>query len=371
MQSARAQYLQTLNLARANDQGALGSITSAADQYIAAARDQASSSAQFAAIVAQVGAEVSGLPAVKGYQQETLEVLQLIKDTIGLVGESVSTEIVALAKLSAQEFERMDTSMNGLLSFDELTAGLKGMATDAQIAKLMAAVDANGDGQISALELVNAAVDTVGEYGSTTAENTASALRAASQQIEALVFMNNDGLLAISKNTAAGLDFLAPIRDYLKNIDASTAKTAANPVVVNQSGGGGGLIGKVLSFFGFASGDVFGGQGIYSSPTPFAFSGNQLGVMGEAGPEAVMPLERMADGALGVRALPSFIYSQQGSADQSFYLSAVVTELRTLRAEVADLRVEARATAVNTGKQQRLLERVTQNGDAMQTVAAA
>lgn len=370
MSAARAQYLQTLNLARANDQSALGSITGMADQYIAAAKGQATSSAQFAAIVAQVSAEVSGLPAVKGYQQETLDMLQLIKETIGLVGNTLGAEIVSLAKATVREFERLDSNVDGLLSYTELTQGLKGMATDAQIAKLISSVDVNGDGQLSALELVNAAVDTVGSYSSGTMDNTAEALKTATRQIEALVFMNNDGLMAVSKNTAASLDYLAPMRDYLRNIDASTAKTAANPVVVNQSSGGGGLIGKVLSFFGFASGDVFGGPGIYNTPTPFAFNGGQLGVMGEAGPEAVMPLARMADGALGVRTLPSYIYTQPAAADQSIYMAALVSEVGLLRAEVTDLRAEARATAVNTGKSQRLLERVTLNGDAMQTVAA-
>lgn len=370
MSAARAQYLQTLNLARANDQSALGSITGMADQYIAAAKGQATSGAQFAAIVAQVSAEVSGLPAVKGYQQETLDMLQLIKETIGLVGDTLGAEIVSLAKATVREFERLDSNVDGLLSYSELTQGLKGMATDAQIAKLISSVDVNGDGQLSALELVNAAVDTVGSYSSGTMDNTAEALKTATRQIEALVFMNNDGLMAVSKNTAASLDYLAPMRDYLRNIDASTAKTAANPVVVNQSSSGGGLIGKVLSFFGFASGDVFGGPGIYNTPTPFAFNGGQLGVMGEAGPEAVMPLERMADGALGVRALPSYIYTQPAAADQSIYMAALVSEVGLLRAEVTDLRAEARATAVNTGKSQRLLERVTLNGDAMQTVAA-
>lgn len=44
----------------------------------------------------------------------------------------------------------------------------------------------------------------------------------------------------------------------------------------------------------FAKGDVF------NSPTAFQFGGGRLGVMGEAGPEAVMPLKRGADGKLGV-----------------------------------------------------------------------
>jgi len=311
--TARAQYLQTLNLSRANDQAALSSITSMADQYIEAARNQATSRSQFAAIVAQVSTEVSSLPAVKGYQQETLDALTLIKETIGLVGGQ----------------------------------------------------------QLTALGLVDGSVGDVSEYSSGTMENTASALKAATRQIEALVFMNNDGLMAVSKNTAATLDYLKPMTDYLKNIDASTAKTAANPVVVNQSGGGGGLIGKALNFFGFASGGVFGGQGIYNAPTPFMFNGGQLGVMGEAGPEAVLPLERLGDGSLGVRALPTYIYPQQTSSDSSIYMAALVVEVAALRAEVSELRLEARATAANTGKSQRLLERVTLNGDAMQTVVIA
>lgn len=45
----------------------------------------------------------------------------------------------------------------------------------------------------------------------------------------------------------------------------------------------------------------FAQGGIVSSPTPFTFGGGQLGVMGEAGPEAIMPLSRGADGKLGVR----------------------------------------------------------------------
>ena len=74
--------------------------------------------------------------------------------------------------------------------------------------------------------------------------------------------------------------------------------------------GGGGLdiIGGLLKFFGFAKGGAFGpgGQrlaladgGVLTGPTPFAFAGG-LGVAGEAGFEAVMPLRRGRDGKLGV-----------------------------------------------------------------------
>jgi tape measure domain-containing protein len=50
----------------------------------------------------------------------------------------------------------------------------------------------------------------------------------------------------------------------------------------------------------FANGGTFT-NGLYDSPTLFRFAnGGALGVMGEAGPEAVMPLRRGPDGKLGV-----------------------------------------------------------------------
>lgn len=51
-----------------------------------------------------------------------------------------------------------------------------------------------------------------------------------------------------------------------------------------------------------AKGNAFT-NGIYNTPTLFSFGkGTALGQMGEAGPEAVMPLHRGPDGSLGVRA---------------------------------------------------------------------
>ena len=51
----------------------------------------------------------------------------------------------------------------------------------------------------------------------------------------------------------------------------------------------------------FAKGGAFT-NGVYNNPTMFKFAnGGSFGVMGEAGPEAVMPLHRGPDGSLGVR----------------------------------------------------------------------
>ena len=105
----------------------------------------------------------------------------------------------------------------------------------------------------------------------------------------------------------------------------------------------------------FANGGVFS-NGIVTRPTAF-----DIGLMGEAGDEAIMPLSRMPNGQLGVAA-----YS--GGRDSS---AAVVAELRELRTELQNLRAETRATAINTGRLEQLTKRVTRNGEAMQTVVAA
>jgi lambda family phage tail tape measure protein len=66
----------------------------------------------------------------------------------------------------------------------------------------------------------------------------------------------------------------------------------------------------VSSFFSFnANGNAFGANGIIpfakggivNSPTVFPFA-KGIGLMGEAGPEAILPLKRGADGSLGVMA---------------------------------------------------------------------
>lgn len=74
--------------------------------------------------------------------------------------------------------------------------------------------------------------------------------------------------------------------------------------------GGGGLFGFLGSLFGglFANGGVFANGlpipfadgGVVASPTRFAMAGGRTGIMGEAGPEAIMPLARVR-GGLGVR----------------------------------------------------------------------
>lgn len=51
----------------------------------------------------------------------------------------------------------------------------------------------------------------------------------------------------------------------------------------------------------------FASGGVVNSPTYFGLSGGKMGLMGEAGPEAIVPLKRSSDGSLGVKASPTVI----------------------------------------------------------------
>jgi hypothetical protein len=73
--------------------------------------------------------------------------------------------------------------------------------------------------------------------------------------------------------------------------------------------GQGGYVAELFGFLGFAKGGAFSNGnsitafadgGVLNRPTFFGMSGNRMGVAGEAGPEAVLPLKRGSDGKLGV-----------------------------------------------------------------------
>lgn len=90
----------------------------------------------------------------------------------------------------------------------------------------------------------------------------------------------------------------------------NTTYSAAIKPVTNQFGGllaksVGGLVENILPFADgapFSQGRLmpFANGGIVSGATPFGMRGG-MGIMGEAGPEAIVPLARGPDGKLGVR----------------------------------------------------------------------
>ncbi len=101
------------------------------------------------------------------------------------------------------------------------------------------------------------------------------------------------------------------LSDALKSIGQSLADTVygiamkpvENALAGSIAGGIGGMLGGVMPFAkggAFANGRTMAGD-VVSGPTAFPMRGGQ-GLMGEAGPEAIMPLRRGPDGKLGVAA---------------------------------------------------------------------
>ena len=102
----------------------------------------------------------------------------------------------------------------------------------------------------------------------------------------------SDALGAI-RETMIGTAYNAAIKPITNGISGTLADAVS------------GLVGNILPFADgapFSQGRVmpFTNGGIVSSTTPFGMRGG-MGIMGEAGPEAIMPLARGADGKLGVR----------------------------------------------------------------------
>jgi hypothetical protein len=160
----------------------------------------------------------------------------------------------------------------------------------------------------------------------------AQELAASAERVEAL---RAEEAMAQRLGQAFGSMFLAAangadaFRQSLSGLLRSLASALANAAFRNMLLGGGGrsFLGAVSGAWGglmgnangnaFAGGNVipFADGGIVDRPTTFPMRGNQTGLMGEAGPEAIMPLKRGRDGKLGVAS-----QSQQVQVDVRVYM---------------------------------------------------
>lgn len=167
----------------------------------------------------------------------------------------------------------------------------------------------------------------------------------------------------LSSAFAGVLTGATSIKSALGTVIGKMAEMAATRGFELLWGGGlgkqtGGLLGALL---GFAKGGVFSGGavtafadgGVVNGPTNFPMK-NGIGLMGEAGPEAIMPLKRGADGKLGV---------QSGDGGKNIRITVEVLNNGNLRAiardEAGNVIAESAPTIVR--------ESVRQTGQAMST----
>ena len=152
------------------------------------------------------------------------------------------------------------------------------------------------------------------------ARNVTSSFNSELSRVQSSISDTNSGVKALSGKLGTDLKraFEGVVFDGMKLSDAlgrvgrsmmNSAFSAAVKPVTKQLGGmlTSGVQNLIAGAMPFGDGGVVQGRarafasgGVVSGPTAFPMR-DGLGLMGEAGPEAIMPLSRGADGKLGVR----------------------------------------------------------------------
>ncbi len=178
----------------------------------------------------------------------------------------------------------MMADLDGIDGFDDQIAALEGTLAGAGA---MAAAFGHE------LERMGATIDVLGTDVSALSGGLSRGLKRA---IDGLVFDSKsltDALRTVGTamvNTVYNAA-LEPVTDHVGGLLAEAVGGVMNAFLPYAQGGA------------FSQGRVmpFARGGVVSAPTTFPMRGG-TGLMGEAGPEAIMPLARGADGKLGVRA---------------------------------------------------------------------
>jgi hypothetical protein len=316
--NAQSIFGRDLALSRGGDLDALGRITGSAENLLSAGRGMFASGPEFQTLLQMVQSTLANLPATRSYEQQSLDTLTRIAN-----GQQTAVELLGLLSADANrdqritwpEFETWTKTNEAQTS--QLASALG--VSNASLASIFTKLDTNGDGTLAQLEIqsaLSAAANNRLDGVISTGTGTVAQL---TQQNSTLT-----SLTALGELTFSGTNLMvAHLEDVNENIRQSNryaAATAYNTMLAANRGGGGGI-----PISGFAKGGVFDG--------PIMFPMREgMGMMGEAGPEAIMPLARGSDGSLGVRV-------NGGGADGMAKL------INGLIAEVAELRAEMRRMA--------------------------
>ena len=190
--------------------------------------------------------------------------------------------------ITGEELKKLEIQRE-LVAITERMPGL----TDAQIAKLRELIQASQDVKKSFKDTFGESLkqyyDQLTNFGAQVADSVKGAFKGLEDQLVNFV-------------TTGKLNFA----DLANSIIQDIARIVIQQAIIAPLVGG---VGKLFKFPGFANGGVFAQNGIQKfarggivdRPTMFPFA-NGTGLMGEAGPEAIMPLRRGRDGRLGVAA---------------------------------------------------------------------
>ncbi|WP_338661783.1 phage tail length tape measure family protein [Pararoseomonas sp. SCSIO 73927] len=423
-QAASLFFERDVSLTRSGDADASGRITSTAQSLLEAASAMYGGTRQFAAVRDYVEATLASLPQTVAYDAQTVQLLrqanatsiaqQLQLDIIaqraggaegaGIVRAAVDAgygaTIAALSSTSAHGW-----SVAEALSAAEILAGNGDAASIT--ASLTVALTSIGSQTIandntrtaSTLGVVNgliaqtaAQVGTLGRIAARSDEaagfllgtnlNTGATTQAARDLNSTIAGGTNpllsliyDATVKVGQILSAGIDVRG---DFGRT---GPAGPSWEPGQGGDSGAGGdaggaGGAGGGAGGSSFALGGVFDrgrvvpfarGGALVSTPTYFPMSEGRTGLMGEAGPEAIMPLGRDSAGRLGVRVSDAPLARGSTSASGGSG-DALLAELRGLRSEVGGLRAEVRTLRDERGRDAAIAQ--GQRDDATRLAAA-
>ncbi len=238
--------------------------------------------------VAQVQSLVAGIMQKAAVERDTA--LQKAADDAGKAQQSV------LAWITATRAELQGPTAVAVQAYLDKVAELRKLLDAGSLTQTVfdAGVQTARD---KLLQATKATTDQVSEFWKQAARNSQDALA------QFLFDPFKDGLRGMVQGVA----------DSIRKIAAQMLASSIFKAIGSYGSSQGGWMGAALSMFGGASayGNVFNGGAliphaagdVIGNPTLFPMSGGRTGLMGEAGPEAIMPLVRASTGHLGVRAV--------------------------------------------------------------------
>ena len=362
---------------------------------------------------------VAGLKGI-ATDAELLKLYSLIDSN----GDLQLTKLEAVNATFSAQFSKLDTSVNGLLDFDEFKLGLAGTASDTTLWALFNKLDTDGNQQLSALEVIGAntllTASNVATYATGANQTVAFAVNDPIHSVFNNISRTNELLIdsqqlmlhqllgvAINEDlTAAGafnsafqgtysiqadslqvlhgiayhtqqtVSLLGSVSAYasqIKDLQNATVSTLIAQYNHHQ------YISAAGQYIRFARGgpgeNVYATGGVFTNsivrrPTFFNES-----LMGEKGPEAIMPLTNVG-GSLGVSTANLIDYNAIAEAAQiramnvgSTNEGAMLAELAAIRQELYNVRAETKATAVSNAKIAKDIREFRDNGLQVKTAS--
>ena len=248
------------------------------------------------------------LPTVGVFRSLAKEV-QDLSDEFDTLNEGVDSQIVLQDQLTAVMLKRQIQAEEGIQQGRDIRDGLR-----QENALILLSTDAREKAQ-ALREFDDATVAARGDARTKALRDELEVLVEQKQALERLKQAADDYARAITdglENAILGADGLTSALKgvYEELIKISFRTFVSNPLNNLLSGLFSGA-GAGLGLFGSAKGNVFQGGaprafasgGVVDRQTYFGLSNGRTGVMGEAGPEGILPLKRDARGRLGVTAV--------------------------------------------------------------------